>query len=87
MAKKYVYRIKADGTIEGLWTDLLASLPSESVEVVRASNVEFSPEAKGWTVDLVTPPRGLIEGSFQKRADALDVERNILNEAIRQGAI
>lgn len=71
--------ISADGRVSFLWDDALADLTGEGATVIRrASHVEPAPGG-GWTADL-SPSGGPVLGPFPYRGDALDAERQWLED-------
>jgi hypothetical protein len=84
---KKVFRIKPDGSVEGLWSDELAGLGKAKVQ--RASRVEYQESREGWSVEfLIGPLKGsCLMDTFRRRKDALEAEVRALNEQIIRGEL
>ena len=82
-----VFRILKDGTVEGLWGDVLAGLGEASV--TRASKVEFIESIGRWSVEiLIGPSKGyVLPDTYERRKDALEAEVKFLNEQLAAGLI
>lgn len=82
-----VLKIMADGSVEGLWDDMLSDMGEPSVK--RASNVEYDEELKGWTVKILVGESAgkYLPGVFKKRGDALDAEVIFLNQELVEGCL
>jgi hypothetical protein len=80
--------IDPDGTINFIYSDLLAELLDEGdAHVVRASNVEPAQDGPGWTADM-TPrlgPGAPVLGPFPRHADAIAAEIAFLREDMATG--
>lgn len=53
---KHVISIESDGTATCLWTEEINLAEIGSLDVRRASNVEFNPESQMWEVRLADNP-------------------------------
>lgn len=76
-------RIEPDGTIRGLYSDALVDLIPGTLEVTRASNVEFNLATQEWEARLAQPigphDAGWLIASRKTRAEALAEEVRYIN--------
>lgn len=84
---KKIYKISQTGNVEGLWDDLLTDIGEPKIK--RASEVEYSNEAGGWTVKILV---GLFAGcylpkAYKKRKEALESEVVFLNQELLEGRL
>lgn len=79
MAKLF---IRPDGSIEGLYTDIVPMQELGKLNVTRATNVEFDCGRQEWVVTL---PDGKEVHSCAKREDALEWERIFCEACLYDG--
>ena len=84
---KKVYKISKNGIINGLWDDMLSSIPGNK-KITRASHVEFDEKEQRWYIDLIQKDRSLkrFSARFLERADAIKKEIEINNDLLRPPA-
>lgn len=74
--------LRPDGSVEGLYTDLVDLRCLGRLEVRRASFVEFDMGKQAWQVTL---PSGEVLGTYASREDALASEIAILEARMAKG--
>ena len=80
MSKGFILKIAGDGSVAGIYSDMLASLGKASI--CRASEVEFNHALGKWVVELKIGPYAgaCLMQAFERREDALAAEVALLNE-------
>lgn len=70
-----------EGTVEGLYNDLLAELDLGQLHVQRASNVEFNDNIQCWEVDVIG--EGIVH-SCKSRDEAIQWEIKYLERKFEE---
>jgi len=77
-----VFRVAANGTITGLWHDMLVGVGEAKVR--RISEVEYNNDRQAWQAEISGGP---LLTNFPTRQEALDAEVDFLNALLREGGI
>jgi hypothetical protein len=77
------FELRPDGTVVGLYTDVIDLRALGHVSAERASAVEWDEAAQAWRARIFAT--GEVLGPFQRREEAVSAERLVL--AARLGAV
>ena len=84
MTDKIVLKLSKDGTVHGLYNEVVDFRSLGHVNTRRISNVEWSDEKQEWEVLLAD---GTVLGYYKDRSEAIRQEITYLNERIRKGTV
>jgi hypothetical protein len=81
-----IYNFSPDGTLSGLWNDLLSSVDGNKA-IERASNVEFNMNHQGWivTIEIGEYAGCCLPMIFPERSKAIEAEVEFFNEYLING--
>jgi hypothetical protein len=88
MAKRLIVRVSADGTVTGLYHDILNDVGAARIH--RVSHVEFDNAEQAWAVKWAVGDHSggrMLPRLFRRREDALAAEVAFMNDVIKQGCI
>ena len=72
--------LRPDGTVVGLYTDMIDLRALGHVQAKRASAVEWDETAQVWRARIFAT--GEVLGPFRRRGEAVDAERHVLAERL-----
>lgn len=81
MAKQKIFVSKRTGNIVALCDDVIDNIPDLGPKKIqRKANVEFDNTQEKWVISELT---GEVLGVASKRSDAIDREKELMNERIK----
>lgn len=81
MAKQKIFISKRTGNIVALCDDIIDNIPDLGPKKIqRKANVEFDNASGNWVISELT---GEVLGVASRRSDAIDRERELMNERIK----
>jgi len=87
MSEEHTIIINADGTVRFVWDDALADLCALGrTKIVRAADVEPTPDGAGWMVDCQRVGGG-VYGPYRLREHALQHERAVVIGRLQAGQL